>query len=371
MGSSEVLNPYLVKTVYVLLGMLAMLLISAVIVRGIALYKTARFNKRRKIASQLIFAYLADEKTLEQVIKSLHTHPELKRSIVELSKKLSENLDGEEREKIEHLFHLPQIYNHYLKKLDSNKLGVVAEAMRFFQSLKSLTPKAREKLISLISHENSKISYGAVSSLGSVDDIVIKTKALKIISLRSDISKIAILELLFLLAPPIDDLVEGAVFIEELLKDEEIETDVRCMLIRGIGELNQVEYGPFLFEYLQELLKSGEADAELLGVLIEALGKFYYIEIQGLIEELATHNSKELRKYSAKALGALADRDSILLLKQLLNDPSHEVQVEAMQQLINIGTEVLDYISNGPQKISKIQRQTISELQEISQSRYA
>lgn len=371
MGSSEVLNAYLVYTVYVLLGMLALLLVSAVIVRGVSLIKASISNKRRNRASRIIFAYLAEEKTLKDLINSVSRQPKLKRSMVELSKELSENLDGEEREKIEHIFRLPQIYDHYLKNLDSDNLGTIAESMRFFQSLKSLTLEAQEKIFSLINHEDSKISFGAASSLRSSKDIVVKTKALKLICLRKDISRIAIFELLFLLAPHIDDLVEGAVFVEELIEDEEIETEVRCLLIRGIGELKHIEYAPFLYGYLQDLLGEPEKNADLVGVLLEALGKFYYTKIQGVVKELAAHRNKELRKYAAKASGAMGDQDSILLLKKMFSDPSDEVQVEAMKQLISIGTEVLNHITNGTEDVSPIERQTISELQEMSQGSYA
>ena len=371
MGSSEFLNAYLVYTVYVLLGMLLLLLVSAVIVRGFSLIKASITTKRRKKASSLIFDFLSEEKTLKDVIESLRQQPKLKRSMVELSKELSENLDGDEREKIEQIFHLPQIYNHYLKNLDSDKLGTIAESMRFFQSLKSLTPEAQKKIFSLISHEDPKISFGAASSLRSANDVVVKTKALKQVCLRSDISRIAIFELLFLLAPQIDDLVEGAVFIEELIKDEQIEEEVRALLIRGIGELKHIEYAPFLYGYLQDLLEEPKKNADLVGVLVEALGKFYYTEIRGLVEELAKHSDKELRKHAAKALGAMGDQESILLLKKLLNDPSNEVQVEAMEQLINIGTDVLNHITGGSEDVSRIMRQTISELHEISHSSYA
>lgn len=366
----EVLNQYLVDAVYILIGILALLLATVIIVRLVALIKSSLFEKRKKISSEFIFGYLAEEIMLEEVGEFLKENLSLRSTFVELLRELSDNLDGDERERIEYIFHLPYIYEYYLKKLDSEKLRDVAEAMKFFQTLNSLTSEAKEKIYSLIKEKNYRIAYGAASSLGSTDDIVLKVKALKLICQRKDISKVSILELLFILAPEVDDLVTGAVFIEELIKDEEIHIDKRAVLIRGIGELNQVEYAPFLFGYLTEILEDESENIQLKGVLVEALGKFYFTEIRHVLKKLIKHKDKSLKIYSAKALGALGDKESIFMLKELLNDPAREVRVEAMKQVVSIGPKALEHLKNGRNNITQIQIQTMQELKEIKNNQH-
>ena len=351
--------------------MLALLLIAVVIVRAISILKTTIANKREKIASNYIFRYMAENITLKEISDYLKDNPTLKPIFIELLKELAENLDGDDRERIEEVFHLPQVYKFYLKKLESDKPAAISEAMKFFRALNYLTPNVKNKIFALIREKNHRIAYGAASSLGSADDAVMKTKALKIICQRNDISRVSVLELFFILAPEVDDLVHDAAHIEGLLTDEEISLEKRAVLIRGVGELNQVEYAPFLYGYLLELRNKEYPNSYLIGVLVEALGKFHYLDIQEIIKDLIKENDADLKVYSAKALGALGDKNSIILLKELLNDSSMKVRTEAMKQVIGIGIKALEYLSNGRKNISQIQQQTMMELKEISANLYA
>ena len=369
MESTELINPLLVDAVYILSAILALLLIASVAVRGLALARDSMQKKRRDVASRLLFEFLSGEKRLSHIATYIRRYPWFLEDVVDLARELSEDLDGDEREKIEEIFHLPQIYKYYVEKLDSDNVGDIAEAMMFFRVVELLYRDAEEKVFELVKDENSKIAYGAASCLKSSSDRR-KIEGLRIVCRRGDISRIAILELLFILAPHIDDLYESAEYVEALLKDEEIDLDTRCVLIRGIGELNHVEYAPFLNDYLMEELNADHPDSMLVGVLLEALGKFYHLDILPIIEELVEDGDHELKVYSAKALGALGEKRSVLMLKKMLNDPSTEVQIEALKHLHKVGPEALNYLTNGQSNgLSRIQRHAMAELTELKEIR--
>ncbi len=372
MESAQMLSPYLVNSVYILLGILSFLLIVSFAVRGLEIFKTNKFNSKSSIASNLLFNYLAGKIELQSVSTTLKEHDDLYGVVVKLGRELASNLEGDERDKLEEVFHLPQIYNHFLKKLESEDLGEIAKALVFFQSTKKLSSPGKDKIFDLIEHQDPKIAYAATYSISAADDNEMKAQALKKVSTRKDISSVALLELLFALAPEVDDMNGGPVFIQRLIEDNEIYTKNKEVLIRGVGDLNYLENAPYLFDLLKDLLNSKENYEDLVAACIEALGKLYSPKVLEIIQELVDTGSKEVKLSCAKALGALGDSKSVRLLEILLDDSHKEVRLEALKQLNILGPQTLPLLSgkNG-KRIPEMKAFAIKELQEQKKAAYA
>jgi len=372
MESTQMLSPYLVNSVYILIGILIFLLSVSFAVRGLEIFKTNKFNSRRSVASNLLFDYLAGNIDLQSVSAALKEHGDLYAVVVKLGRELANDLEGDERDKLEEVFHLPQIYNHFLKKLESDDIGEIAKALVFFQSTKKLSSPGKDKIFELIEHQDPKIAYAATFSISAADDKKLKARALKKVSTRKDISSVALLELLFALAPEVDDLNGGPVFLQRLIEDNEIHTKNKEVLIRGVGDLNYLENAPYLFDLLKDLLSRKENNEGMVAACIEALGKLYSPKVLGIIQELIDAGSKKEKLSCAKALGALGDSESVRLLEDLLDDSYEEVRLEALKQLKILGPQTLPLLSgrNG-KKIPVMKAFAIKELQEQKKADYA
>lgn len=374
MGGVEIVSPYLGILIYILLVILAFLLLVSFTARGIEIFKDKKFKNKKSIVSNLLYDFLFGSIDLKIVDEKLRDDKDLRGIIVKLGRQLAENLDGDERARLEQLFHLPVIYNHFLEKLDSEDVGEIAKALIFFQSTQKLSGPGEKKIYDLISHPDPKIAYGATYSIGAVKEKQMKMEALKKISTRNDISSIALMELLFALTPSIDDINNDSRLIRYLIEEESIPRKNKQVLIRGVGELGHFENIPYLLELLKELLDKDKENVPLIASCIEALGKLYCTDLVEIIRNMLEKGdtAKELRISCAKALGSLETQTSIRLLAKLLEDSQREVQLEALRQLNLIGSNSLQILSatNGNGS-NKMKFHTIKELEEQQKVKYA
>jgi hypothetical protein len=240
-----------------------------------------------------------------------------------------DELDGEERQRLQKLLRLPILYEQKVRKLNSGIQNNQIQACFYFGRLIYLRESVTDRIEWLLDVENEHVSYAAASALMASDESSVRGRALYKQCVKENVSRLSIIELLYQFhRPKLEQFDEEAQLLRDILSDESITDISRIVLIRGIADIGYYQLIDFLYEFLIDHYKADKSGSLTIS-LINALGKFEYEPVVDFIlRRSAKSVFADVRQASVQVLVTLDARKYVNFFVTMLDDKSY---VSALQ----------------------------------------
>jgi len=312
----------------------------------------------------LIFEYMEDGSNYSRFKRLLKSKREIQYFAAILYEFIDE-LDGEERQRLQKLLRLPTLYEQKLRKLNSGNPNSQIQACFYFGRLIYLRESVTDRIEWLLDVENEHVSYAAASALMASDDPNVRGRALLKQCVKEQISRLSIIELLYQFnRPKLEQFEVEAELLREILSNDSITNVSRIVLIRGIADIGYYQLIDFLYEYLIDHYKSDKVGG-LTIALLHALGKFEYKPVVDFILRRSSKSDlADVRQASIQVLVTLDTRKYVQHFVMMLDDKSSRVRIAAAYALAKCGSEGLQVLlsrPDSPQLSEKVFKRILTE----------
>lgn len=322
------------------------LFVLTLILFAVSVAARMRNRKNEKLAESyqdkwypIILAYLDNDLNSHKVEQYFTDNP-IEYSVFEdIVHEMMENLKGNEVTQLQELLHATPIFDYHFKQLQSNKTVDLIKACSYFSYIRLVNYKVIEKLRSFLSSENSMLAFSAASALMASKDVEIRAYALRTIAEKERFSRMALLEMIYKFhSKQQKQEAEESQVLQKLIENEKNPPQNVGILIQGAIELGYQQLMPFFFKKMKSTRYHWN-NPDVLQALISAQGAFFNDEASEEIRKYLTHESPEVRREVAKAIGKLGGEENLEALFSLLGDDDFEVKFAAVKALDENGEE--------------------------------
>lgn len=120
---------------------------------------------------------------------------------------------------------------------------------------------------------------------------------------------------------------EEALYLAELLENEDLSTGRKQALMRSLGELQAVE----TFDKLVDIAKNTEENTFVRMYAAEAIGNMKKIEAVDVLAELFEETDNNLRTYVVKGISNFNDEKSVGIILEAFKDNHYKIRLEASE----------------------------------------
>jgi len=328
----------MVITIIALILLTAYLILSSVIVRFINNKKQTKYNAKKdeclpKILDYVFWGAEMDTSAIQDGLKSRNDLI----PVLALIYELLDDVEGSETERIRDVLRIDAFRRFHLKLLKSSKRDDKIMAARYYSHLAEITDAEYTLLKQFLRDKNLLIVHSAAVAIMSLTDVSRRTEALIATLKRSSISKLAIIELLYLFHHTENDQMdEEADALIYIVQHESIPDHHLSILIKGICDIGYVTLADSLYNLIEADFAS---DREfIVEALIYALGNLQYgTATDTILEKYLTDRRPRLRRACAALIEILQDSDYVDQLFELAKDEEFSVKVKAIYALSVLG----------------------------------
>jgi hypothetical protein len=240
-----------------LIGLTAVLFIFSLIIRSVNLRNEKREAELKEKYYPIIFEFLEEEveekkdRILSRIGNSTFDYYVLEMIL----KELIDQIEGEDDQKLRELLFMEPIYRRHLKQLKSGKDTEKLKACLYFSYARRVNPELINTLRTLLDHPNRFLAFSAASALMASDNTNVRAQAIEHISRVHSISEMGLLELLYKFQNENSNQRDlEAFYLIQLIRNPDIDTDNRALIIEGASEMHYVA----LMNFLRRALESNE-----------------------------------------------------------------------------------------------------------------
>lgn len=247
------------------------------------------------------------------------------------------NIEGEEADKLRQLLQLDPVYRYHCDLLDSFLFQNRVTAYNYFNYIQLGDDDVIKKIMKDLQSNVQLIAFSAASAMMACTNAFYRGRALEAIVRREEISRMAILEMLYNFHyEDAEALDEEAEILKRLITKTHYPAKNIGILIQGISEIGYHQLPPLLNKKLYSNTSRWN-HPEILSALIEAMGNFYYEEASPGIRRYIYHESQIVRRACVNALAKLPTPENLKALYNMLFDSEIEIKFRAVEALINSG----------------------------------
>lgn len=314
------------------------LILSSVVVRFINNRKQARYNAKKEECLPKILDYVFGESEMDTtaIQDGLKDRSDFI-PVLALIYELLDDVEGSETDRIRDILRIEVFRKFHLKLLKSSNRDDRIMAARYYSNLAEIVDHEYQHLKSLLKDKNLLVVHSAAVAIMSLTDVSMRAEALVSTLKRPSISKLAILELLYLFHHTENDQMdEEAEALMHIVQYESIPDHHLSILIKGICDIGYVTLADALFN----LIKTDFARERELVVeaLIYAMGTMQYgLATDTILDKYLTDRRPRLRRACAALIELLQDSDYVNQLFELAQDEEFSVRVKAIYALAVLG----------------------------------
>ncbi len=324
----------------------AYLFVASILVRNARLREEHIFQKKRDFYYPLILGHMVGEEIdLSKIEKSLRSRDDFI-PYTTIIYELMDSVDGSEVDRLKELMQFPKLRKFYNNLLYTRNTPDQTEACLFYAQAGILNDKEYRVLVNFLKSKNLLLVHAASQAIMSSDEVKKRFVALQAVCRRHRVSRLAILDMLYLFnVGHQDQMDEETVLLAQLIKDKNIPEENTTIIIKGICDIGYVSMAMELYE----LIESGEFDYSdiIVEALIYAMGRFQFgPALETIIRKYPTDPRPRVRRACAVALEMFMEPEYAPVLVELANDPEFAVRVKAVYALASLGKEGQSYLAN-------------------------
>jgi HEAT repeat protein len=322
------------------------LIVAAYAFRFYHTFKLSEHVQFRNKMLPLIYEFM-DEGTNYVRFKRMLTTPSELQNFATVLYELIEEFEGEERERLQKLLHLPALYTQKLQKLNSGNPESQIRACYYFGRLIYLRESVSDRIEWLLDSRDEYVSFAAASAMMASEDVGLRAKALIHHCITPGISRLSIIELMYQFHK--QELEQGeqeSEVILNLIQNDDTTDTAKLVLIRGTADIGYHQLIDFLYSYLMDRFKGD--DTGLISVaLIEALGRFEYGPLMSFLTRFGVTSPRGAVRFAAvRVLSQVDAQAHVELFVKMLDDKSSRVRVASAYALAQCGREGLMTLMN-------------------------
>jgi hypothetical protein len=286
---------------------------------------------------------VGDEIDMNELNSDLRNSDDFK-PLVSIIYEMIESVQGDERTRLRELLHLPKLQTYYFKLLQSSRKNDITEACLYYSHVSDFTEKEYQLLSKLLDDENLLYVHIAATAIIRSPLAEQRYEALRAMCSRERVSKLAIIDQLYMFRNLVDDQMDREVsLLNQLVRDTSLNDRNLGMVIKGICDIGYVSMALDLYELLEEQLW---AHSEYVTeALIYSMGRFEFsMAADFIVDNFAKDSRPRVRRACASALELFADDAYNEVLFDLAQDEEFSVRLKAIYALAGIGDTGKKYL---------------------------
>lgn len=367
-SSDELIAINFILTITFLLFLVTVyLFVSSILVRNARKREEQYHEKKNDEFLPVIIEYMVggDEGNLQKIENLIKSEADIF-PILKILYELLESVDGSEIERIREILSIKKLREHHQSNLQSSSYNDKQEACLYYSRLGSLTDSEFDLLTELLNSRNLLLAHVASTAIGTSHDPKRRFKALVSIVKRRRVSRLAILDLLYLFhKTDYDQMEDETELLIQLICDKSLPPDNIAMVIKGICDIGYVG----MVDDLYTLIETGYWDENEIIVesLVYAMGRFAHgMSAELIILKYASDARPRLRRACASALELLDDNTFAPTLFELARDNEFSVKMKAIYALAKLGVtgkQYLDQLAEQTTELRNMIRSIVAEVE--------
>lgn len=354
---------FLVTTTLVLIVITLYLFAASIIVRNAHARDDYYQEKRKEIYYPLILDYIIEESDDLGKVEHLVKREEDMEPLLQILYEIMDSVEGSEVERLRDILQINRIRRYHYKNLTARNHVDRMNACAYFSRLGRLNDDEYARLEKLLSDNKLMMAHTAATALMSSEDVLQRGNALTAIMQRRRVSRLAILDLLYLFHNSENDQMdEEAAYLIELIANRELPNDNIAIIVKGMCEIGYVGVAIDLFS----MLETGYWDhSELVTEsLIFACGRFSLgFTAPLLVEKYGRDSRPSIRRAVLSTLDSFDDSDHVEFFFEMARDPEFAVRLKAIYALASLGDTGLTYL----QKLSDETKELRSLIRHVTE----
>ena len=328
----------MVITIIALILLTIYLILSSLVVRFINNRKQARYNAKKDECLPKILDYVfggaeMDTSSVQDGLKSRNDFI----PVLALIYELLDDVEGSETDRIRDVLRIDAFSKFHQKLLKSSNRDDKIMAARYYSHLAEINDAEYTLLKQFLKEKNLLVVHSAAVAIMSLTNVSRRAEALVAILKRPSVSKLAILELLYLFHHTENDQMDDeAHALIHIVQHESIPDHHLSILIKGICDIGYVTLADPLFNLIETEFASDREP--VVEALIYAMGNLQYgIATDAILEKYLTDPRPRLRRACAALIELLQDSDYVDQLFELAKDEEFSVKIKAIYALAVLG----------------------------------
>lgn len=311
---------------------------------GFRIYHTFKVNEQaafRKKMLPLIYQFMDDGQDYDRFERILKSPTDLQ-LFAALLYELIDEFEGDERERLQALLHLPALYDQKLGKLNSGRSSNQIWACYYFGQLIHLRESVSDRIEWLLDSPDEYVSFAASSAMMASEDVAIRARALEHNCKTPGVSRLSVIELMYQFhKADLGQYEEEAEILKSLISDHYTQDKARLVLVRGVADIGYHQLVDFLYEQLLDKFRA-DSDGHLTVALIDALGTFEYGPLAAFLARFGLTSPRAIVRYaSVQNLASIDPISHIEMFVKMLDDKSSRVRIASAYALAQCGREGL------------------------------
>lgn len=324
--------------IIVLIALTVYLVLSSLFVRIINNRSKARHNAKKDECLPKILDYVFGNSEMD--VRAIKKGLKKKRDyipVLALIYDLLDQVEGSETTRIREILKMDEFRRFHRKLLRSSNKDDKMMACRYYSHLAEFDDNEYKSLKKFLSDRSLLVVHSSAVAIMSSSDVSKRAHALLETLKRPSVSKLAILELMYLFHHTENDhMDEEADYLLKMVKDPVIPDHHVGILIKGICDIGYVTLADPLFSMIEsDYAKNREI---VLEALIYAMGNMQYgLAAETIIEKYLHDERPRIRRACAALVEILSDPDYSDALLTLAKDKEFSVRVKAIYALAILG----------------------------------
>ena len=300
--SNEFAIQILWATLFILFALTLLLLLTSLYMRWLHKRAEDKLSFYKDKFYPIILEYVESGEDLEEMLAVFGGRNIEYSAFEKVIVDLLEYVQGNDAEKLRKLLYIDPIFNYHEERLESKSDVIQVRSCIYFSKIKLSDDGLIEKLQELLVHKNRFVGFSAASALMAATDVSVRAHALQVMAQISQVSEMALLELLYRFKYKHDDQREEEVeHLMRIIDSDSILSDNRALLILGVSEMSYFQLGAFFYERLLSDKQKWNIPM-VKTALVYAQEYFLNMEASPHIRELVRQDDLEVKKAAIEVL---------------------------------------------------------------------
>ena len=344
------------------------LFVSSLIVRYTHNRREQFYHRKREecLPNILEFVFESDNPDISKIENSLKSEKDFT-PVLSLIFELLDDVEGNETNQLRSILGIKKIRAYHLNLLKKGNRDEKIQACIYYAKLADFTQDETKLLTGLITNPSLLVAHSAATAIMANEDPKVRYLALASIAKRKRVSKLAILELLYLFHNTENDQMDAeAHLLIGLILDKDVPDDHVGIIVKGITDIGYITMSDNLFEILQHEIVN---DRELvLESLIYAIGRLQFgLAADWILKRYKSDPRPRIRRACAAMIDYLGDPDFAEVLFQLASDEEFSVRIKSIYALAGLGLQGKSYLNKLSEQTTELRTMIRSIVGEMEQ----